>query len=157
MTIPELIFVDALDNHVVIMKAAVLKLYMYRQIHETSTEAGGVLIGERRGNHIVITDISEPGQGDFRSRTQFTRQGEHHQHKVNESFRTSFGYSVYLGEWHTHPEDYPHPSNIDLNSWRTKLKATQTMVMLIVGRNGIWAGKKNENEMTILSTSSEAR
>ncbi|HAT4499324.1 TPA: peptidase [Serratia marcescens] len=143
MNIPELVFTDDRGNHLVIMSEVVKKLYTYRQFHENSTEAGGVLIGERRGDHIVITEISEPGPRDMRSRHQFTRQGEHHQHKVNESFLTSNGYHVYLGEWHTHPEDYPRPSNLDLHSWRTKLQASEPMVMLIVGRSDVWVGKKH--------------
>uniref|UniRef100_UPI003CED28D9 Mov34/MPN/PAD-1 family protein n=1 Tax=Enterobacter cloacae complex sp. 280C5 TaxID=3395861 RepID=UPI003CED28D9 len=34
----------------------------------------------------------------------------------------SDGFLVYLGEWHTHPEDFPQPSSTDLRSWRTGLK-----------------------------------
>lgn len=142
MHIPELVFTDYHDNHVVVMCDVVKRLYQYRQLHPASTEAGGILIGERRGRHIVITDISEPGLGDIRSRNQFTRKGEHHRHKANESFRTSGGYQDYVGEWHTHPEDHPHPSCLDMKSWRTGLSASQPMVMLIIGRLSVWAGQK---------------
>lgn len=147
MNINELVFVDNFENHVVIMSDVVQLLNSYRQIHYASTEAGGVIIGERRGKHIVITHISEPGQDDIRSRTQMVRKGNHHQQKVNELFENSDGFLVYLGEWHTHPEDLPQPSNIDIKSWLTGLIATEPMFMLIVGRKGVWLGKKYGNDI----------
>ena len=63
MNITELVFIDDDYNHVVIMSDVVQRLHLYRQLHYASTEAGGTLIGERRGKHIVITHISEPGLG----------------------------------------------------------------------------------------------
>ncbi|WP_196062344.1 MULTISPECIES: Mov34/MPN/PAD-1 family protein [unclassified Serratia (in: enterobacteria)] len=150
MNINELVFIDNFDNHVVIMSEVVQRLNSYRQIHYTSTEAGGTLIGERRGQHIVITNISEPGQDDVRSRTRIERKGAHHQQKVDDLFQQSDGFLVYLGEWHTHPEDFPQPSDIDIKSWLTGLVATEKMVMLIVGRKGVWLGKKHGNDIKSL-------
>ncbi|HEJ1052114.1 Mov34/MPN/PAD-1 family protein [Morganella morganii] len=120
-------------------------IHLYRQFHYASTEAGGTLIGERRGKHIVITHISEPGLGDVRSRTRIERKGEHHQQKVDDLFQQSDGSLVYLGEWHTHPEDFPKPSSTDMRSWRIGLRATEPMVLLIMGRKQAWCGKKHGN------------
>jgi integrative and conjugative element protein (TIGR02256 family) len=145
MNITELVFIDDGYNHVVIMSEVVRRLNLYRQFHYASTEAGGTLIGERRGEHIVITHISEPGSGDIRSRTRIERKGKHHQQKVDYLFQKSDGYLVYLGEWHTHPEDFPQPSCTDINSWQTGLKATEPMILLIVGRKQVWGGKKHGN------------
>jgi len=47
----------------------------YRQLHHLSKEAAGVLIGERRGPHLIICDISEPGSGDVRDRFNVDRKG----------------------------------------------------------------------------------
>ncbi|MCL2891240.1 Mov34/MPN/PAD-1 family protein [Brenneria sp. MC1SB4.1] len=132
------------------MSEVVQRLNSYRQMHYASTEAGGTLIGERRGQHIVITNISEPGSGDIRSRNQVDRKGVHHQQKIDELFQQSDGFLVYLGEWHTHPEDFPQPSYTDIKSWLTGLKATEPMVMLIVGRKRIWGGKKYCNDIKVL-------
>lgn len=151
MNINELVFIDDFDNHVVIMSEIVQQLNSYRQIHYSSTEAGGTLIGERRGHHIVVTHISEPGSNDVRSRTRIERKSVHHQQKVNDLFQLSDGFLVYLGEWHTHPEDFPQPSYIDIKSWLTGLSATEPMLMLIVGRKGIWLGKKIDNDIKPLS------
>ncbi|HCV66883.1 MAG TPA: peptidase [Serratia sp.] len=150
MNINELVFIDNFDSHVVIMSEVVQRLNSYRQMHYASTEAGGIMIGERRGQHIVITSISEPGPNDVRSRNQVERKGDHHQEKVDKLFQQSNGFLVYLGEWHTHPEDFPQPSYIDIKSWLAGLKATKPMVMLIVGRKGVWVGKKNGNDIKSL-------
>ena len=77
----ELVFEDKNKNLVVIMPKALHQLYNYRQLEAFSCEAGGILIGERRGQHIVIWDISVPGTGDKQSRFSFERLGKHHQKK----------------------------------------------------------------------------
>lgn len=150
MNINELVFIDEFDHHVVVMSEVVRLLHSYRQMHYASTEAGGILIGERRGQHIVITDISEPGPSDIRTRNRFERKGDHHQQNVDELFKQSDGFLVYLGEWHTHPEDFPQPSYTDIKSWVTGLIATEPMVLLIVGRKGEWLGLKNGNHIKSL-------
>ncbi|MEQ5127734.1 Mov34/MPN/PAD-1 family protein [Providencia alcalifaciens] len=150
MNVNELVFIDDFDNHVVIMSEIVQRLNSYRQMHYSSTEAGGTLIGERRGHHIVVTHISEPGQDDIRSRSRIERKSAHHQQKVNDLFQQSDGFLVYLGEWHTHPEDFPQPSYIDMKSWLTGLTATETMLVLIVGRKGVWLGTKFGNNIKSL-------
>jgi len=150
MNINELVFIDNFDNHVVVMSDVVRLLQSYCQTHYASTEAGGILIGERRGQHIVVTNISEPGPSDIRTRNRFERKGDHHQQKVDELFEQSDGFLVYLGEWHTHPEDLPLPSYTDIKSWLTGIQATDPMVLLIVGRKGEWLGIKHGNDIKAL-------
>lgn len=46
---------------------------------------------------------------------------------------------TYLGEWHSHPQDRPHPSAIDRGSWaRTRRLHNRPLVFLIVGRTDVW-------------------
>ena len=138
----ELTFKDNDGHLVVIMSSTLKRLLIYRQHSWCSKEAGGVLIGERRGTHIVIQEISEPGEGDIRSRNSVDRRGPHHQKVVNEAFSRSLGTLQYLGEWHSHPEDIPAPSIKDLNTWERHLVDSKPMILLIVGREKIWAAKK---------------
>ena len=142
MTKIEMVFKDKDDYLVVFMPTVLDKLFSYRQLQPHNHEAGGVLIGERRGQHIVIFDLSEPGPGDKSTRYSFDRNGKHHQEKVNEAHNLSSGTMQYIGEWHTHPEDHPRPSAIDRNSWKTHLRASEPMVLAIVGRQSIWGAKK---------------
>jgi len=44
--------------------------------------------------------------------------------------------TLYLGEWHTHREDYPNPSQIDICNWRKiacKGQNSPWMLFIIVG------------------------
>lgn len=142
MTDTELTFTDSFGSLLVIMPTVVNKLRDYRQMNSLSSEAAGVLIGERRESHIVVHEISEPGEGDIRHRCFVDRRGPHHQAAVDEAFARSSGRLQYLGEWHTHPEDRPTPSATDLGTWRRHLAAQDSMVLLIIGRKDIWAAKK---------------
>lgn len=138
----ELTFKDNNAHLVVIMPAVVESLMHHRQLKAHSHEAAGVLIGERRGPHLVIHRLSEPGVGDFRSRYSVNRRGLHHQVAVDEAFANSGGTFQYLGEWHTHPEDEPTPSQTDIRSWASNLIDVDPMIMIIVGRKKVWAAKK---------------
>ena len=138
----ELTIKDDFGSLLVIMPSVVHRLLDYRQLDGSSNEAAGVLIGERRGSHMVIYDITEPGKGDIRSRFFVDRRGPHHQAAVDDAFARSSGKLQYLGEWHTHPEDQPSPSSTDLGTWRRHLVAQEQMVLLIIGRKHIWAAKK---------------
>jgi integrative and conjugative element protein (TIGR02256 family) len=146
----ELTFKDENGHLIVIMPTVVKRLFAHRQLSWNSNEAAGVLIGERRGPHIVIHEISEPGVGDIRSRHSVDRCGSHHQLIVDEAFLRSSGTLQYLGEWHTHPEDTPFPSTKDLNSWGKYLIDSEHMLLLIVGRKNVWAAKKITNTIVLL-------
>jgi len=138
----ELTFKDTDAHLVVIMPFVVERLLDHRQLDPHNDEAAGVLIGERRGPHVVIQGLSEPGKGDIRSRHSVNRLGAHHQIAVDKAFASSKGTFQYLGEWHTHPEDTPSPSQTDTSSWTTNLVDTEPMILIIVGRRRIWAAKK---------------
>lgn len=147
----ELTFTDKDGGLLVIMPTPLKKMLAYRQLGCFSTEAAGVLIGERRGPHMVVHEISEPGPGDIRRRCFVDRRGPHHQIAVDEAFISSSGMLQYLGEWHTHPEDSPSPSSTDLGSWQRHLiGGHEKMVLLIVGRKEIWAAQKDARIITPL-------
>ena len=146
----ELTFRDDDGHLIVIMPHVINRLMTHRQLNWFSKEAAGVLIGERRGPHLVIHDVSEPGKGDTRSRYAVNRRGIHHQLAVDNAFVRSEGSLQYLGEWHTHPEDTPSPSVTDLNSWKRHLVDPEQMVLVIVGRKHIWVAKKVAGRITPL-------
>lgn len=151
MTDTELTFTDKHGGLLVISPAPLNRMLAYRQLNWFSTEAAGVLIGERRGPHVVVHQISEPGPGDIRRRCFVDRRGAHHQKAIDEAFVRSSGVLQYLGEWHTHPEDFPSPSSKDIGTWQQHLIADrEQMALLIIGRKGIWAAKKDAGIITSL-------
>lgn len=149
----EVTFIDDNGHLVVIMSNVIEKLQSYRQLSPVSREAAGVLIGERRENHIVIHAISEPGSSDIRNRFSVVRKGSHHQELVNELHRTSGGTMNYLGEWHSHPEKMPSPSGTDKSSWQKDIKLAEPMVLIIVGQCAIWCGKRTGRKIDVLRQS----
>ncbi|WP_424963704.1 Mov34/MPN/PAD-1 family protein [Metapseudomonas otitidis] len=142
MTEVEWTFKDDSGGLLVVMPTALNILIKYRQMNRLSNEAAGVLIGERRGKHIIVYEVSEPGDGDIRRRCFVDRRGPHHQLAVDDAFARSSGRLQYLGEWHTHPEDYPSPSSIDIGTWHRNLSTKEDMVLMIIGRKGVWAARK---------------
>lgn len=147
----ELTFTDNFGSLLVITPSVVNRLLRYRQLNASSNEAAGVLIGERRGSHLVIHDISEPGKGDIRRRCFVDRRGPHHQAAVDDAFARSFGTLQYLGEWHTHPEDIPSPSTTDLGTWQRNLLEKGPIALIIMGRKQVWAAKKTAQNVVQMS------
>jgi len=147
----EMTFKDSDNNLIVIMPHVAERLLAHKQVKSDSAEAAGVIIGERRGNHLVIQHISEPGQDDRRSRYAVDRCSRIHQLEVDQAFYQSGGTFQYLGEWHTHPEDYPIPSPRDLKSWRKYLTDPEPMVLIIVGLSQIWVAKKAGSDIVPLT------
>ena len=140
------------DGSLVVIIPDVIKVFMsYRQLNVTSPESAGVLIGERRGSHIVIKTVSEPNNNDIRSRFTVNRIGTHHQQKVDQAFIDSKGTSQYVGEWHTHPEDIPIPSGLDFESWNENLNSNLPLILIIVGRKQFWVAKKYNQKIRTLT------
>lgn len=123
----------------------VLNVFMkYIQNDGKSPESGGIITGKIYDNLIDVMNCSEPSDLDSRSRYNFNRSFKTAQSFINEKFKKSKGEEIYLGEWHTHPEDFPTPSNTDINSFfktinKNRLNST-IHFMIIVGRISIYIG-----------------
>jgi len=116
---------------------------------EGETEAGGIFIGGYRGNHIQITDCTEPMGRDVRKRYLFDRKDPGHRLAAMVAWTKSFGTETFVGEWHTHPEDFPTPSLLDQATWNKIMgKRTLPAVFIIAGREGLWAGFGQQGRVT---------
>lgn len=146
----ELVF-RAQDQSLVVISPEVANTFIsYRQLSNSSHESAGVIIGERRGIHIVVKMLSEPSNRDIRTRFMVDRISKHHQKVVDEAFKKSNGELHYLGEWHTHPEDVPKPSMTDYRSWHKNLKSNDPLILIVVGRTNFWIGKKIKDNIEVL-------
>lgn len=115
------------------------KLKSFIQISPSSAEAGGLLIGYKRGKHFEITDITYPYKGDTRNRFLFERKDKKHINKLKSIRIFSLGKKGFLGEWHTHPEKNPLPSSLDLIEWeKTASYNEDILLFLIVGQETIY-------------------
>jgi integrative and conjugative element protein (TIGR02256 family) len=105
----------------------------YRQSNPDDREAGGILMGKRRGEHLEITFSAAPQAKDIRSRVRFTRHPYGHQEIAEQRFKATNGEENYLGEWHTHPENHPTPSYIDTRDWKRLSKTHRVPLVVIIG------------------------
>ncbi len=142
------------EGLILIEQQVIDQIRSFRQIEIASSEAGGILLGFRRGSHLHVTDLTLPGAEDKRSRTAFYRSAASHQKIAMSRWLESNGTMGYLGEWHTHPQKHPSPSPIDIREWKVILsKQPQNMVFVIAGndeKNWIGIGKNKNIAETLL-------
>jgi integrative and conjugative element protein (TIGR02256 family) len=105
-------------------------------------EAGGQLFANLQRGQWIISKATGPRSSDYRSRFGFKPDRVAEQ-EIADLFSCGLHY---VGDWHTHPQDLPRPSPLDLKSMRdTVQQSVHTLpgfLMAIVGRSsgtsGIW-------------------
>jgi integrative and conjugative element protein (TIGR02256 family) len=115
-------------------------LSAHRQCRDEEPEAGGVLLGFRRGAHLHVVGFTPPQARDIRTRYSFHRSARGYQELARWAWKESGGHVDYLGEWHTHPEAQPAPSGIDLREWRIICTRGSQKIFIIVGTVLNWVG-----------------
>lgn len=91
----------------------------YRQLDRKDCEAGGILIGrENKGTgNLIIEYVTSPYDKDKRTRFSYNRKDKKHIGFYNNLYEDNNGIYAYIGEWHTHPQDYPDYSLTDIKNW----------------------------------------
>jgi len=122
----------------------------YKQLSIVTTEACGVLIGSYdvgRGC-FIIQNVTDPLPEDLRNYSFFTMKDKGHQKAVNDAFKASEGKYIYLGTWHTHPEPYPTPSNVDIRDWDICIKRNEgrKLFFVIVGTEEVKVFIRSNNQ-----------
>lgn len=112
------------------------------QVQATLSEAGGILLGFRRGDHMQVVTATTPQRADRRHRYSFHRRDREHQRIATRYWKDSGETMDYLGEWHTHPTTSPSPSAVDRAEGQVICNTkNKPMVFIIMGMSGrIWAG-----------------
>lgn len=82
-------------------------------------ETGGLLLGRRSGNDLLVTAAGDPGPNAEHSPRRFRRDLIHAQRLADEAWARDG--SEWIGEWHTHPRGPQHPSPFDAAVYRTFL------------------------------------
>lgn len=127
-------------------KDAEMILENHRQEDGAAPEGGGMLLGRliEETDDVVIDEATVPSGEDRRGRFFFNRAKTAAQRYINLVWRTSRNTHIYLGEWHTHPEDTPNPSDHDLTNWRRLANQSKYeqdfLIFAIVGRKStrVW-------------------
>jgi len=150
-------------GRIAISKESSSRMKEYIQDSREKLEGGGVLLGRFiiDSKDIIVDHVTIPMIGDKRSRTSFFRGDSQHQKIVNNWWAKSAGTCNYLGEWHTHPENYPTPSETDLQGWKEKLKtdkfSSRYLYFIIVGIKElcIWEGDRRKLKFKKLNSTNE--
>lgn len=128
---------------------------MQKFIQNTNSkcEAGGIILGEVKGKHIYVTDVSSPKKNDIRKSTYFERKDKAHisfyEYRYNQNNCTK-----YFGEWHTHPEKQPTPSLTDKKEWNKICKMIkEPNIFLIIGTHNIYIEIKWNEEISLYTSS----
>lgn len=104
-------------------------------------EAGGTLLGSRRGPDMEILGWTVPGPGDDRRPRAFTKADPRHQAAATAAWNASGGTVAFVGEWHTHPVGGVAPSATDLRTWKRLTKASgrpMAFALVVAGEWGVF-------------------
>ena len=103
-------------------------------------ESGGVLLGTVHERGLLVTVATTPTRLDRQFRYLFERLPFGHRAIARRLWRSSDGKTRYIGEWHTHPQDIPTPSGIDLDEWQALASVRidrRPLLAVIVGRKAL--------------------
>ena len=131
-------------NTTIIIEQNVVELFNTFRQTRRKPESGGILLGRVYENEIRIKKASIPTIFDSSSRYKFNRHKNSAQLFTDYEFENSGGTIIYLGEWHTHPENTPIPSSTDIKMIITQFRKNKInedfLIMIIVGLIDIYIG-----------------
>jgi len=132
---------------------ALIQIQKFMQDKNFKREAGGVLLGRyiQDSLDIVIDEVTVPMWGDRRGLFHFFRVRRPHQKMIDRYWKKSEGTINYLGEWHTHPENIPTPSDRDINDWERQLNEDffdgNSLHFIILGIEGLRAWELSKKSL----------
>ncbi len=116
-------------------------------------ETGGIIAGELTGkSQWMITHITMPGAKSTHNRFSYKPDYEHDENEIAKIYRETNCNSVYLGDWHSHPNSSPYMSEKDKNVLEAIAKSKEARmphpIMLILGTSplefGCWTLMKSK-------------
>ncbi|AZG34008.1 Mov34/MPN/PAD-1 family protein [Shewanella psychromarinicola] len=130
------------------------RISTFRQLDSMDSESGGVLLGSHLNSigRLKITDFTTPLKNDRQTRNSFFRSNQHNI-EVQKVWKESCRRVTFLGLWHTHAEDIPTPSSVDIDDWKVTLRTSlydgEGLVFLIIGNKSakFWFGFKKSRQI----------
>jgi integrative and conjugative element protein (TIGR02256 family) len=150
--LPQPVVYSIPDSHQrIIVEAKVLNyLKSFRQLSSSNFESGGQLFAILTDGDVQIKTRNGPNKKDICSSFHFIPDLQLEQKAINSQFKKGLHY---VGDWHTHPQDEPAPSDLDFNTMSSCFSNSKhqldSILRLIVGRlegtNGIWLSQHTAN------------
>ena len=121
-------------------------------------EAGGVLLGYEKDDQIYIQIATDGGPKAIHEQFYFQADADYIDLQIDMAYANSSGQTVYIGEWHSHPEVNPDPSKKDLTSlMEIASTADEYTLLLIIGAQGFKASKFEAQSLSLICYSSSLR
>jgi len=124
----------ATEQRIVVRPPVVTHVHHYRQTRMFASEAGGQLFGTITSDAVNVEVATGPYPGDERSRYRYRSNPKAAQEAIEQQAKVGL---LYLGEWHTHAEDHPNASSLDVDAMRRLIANSRlnssALLMLIVG------------------------
>ena len=121
-------------------------------------ETGGILMGYLEHDVIYIDKASDPGPHAIHDQIYFRADANYIDMFIDMESANSFGKNYYLGEWHTHPQVNPEPSEVDFNSLYEIASTSQEFaILLIVGAIKFSKEKFQKQHLLILKYKDDRR
>lgn len=128
--------------NIIITDSVINVLQAHIQHNPKDLESGGILLGKLTEKQIEVMKASIPTQFDKATRVTFERNKISAQIIIDYEFANSAGQTTYLGEWHTHPEPIPNPSDTDNKMIRQQFTKniilTDFILLVIQGQEKIY-------------------
>ena len=126
-----------------LFEPVITQLIKSRQVGKDTPERGGYLIGYENAKTLnyTISSATPPSSKDYARRSFIRLSFRNHLKSI--TLKKTDGY---IGTWHTHPQEIPYPSSIDIKDWKESLKfnrkSTSYLIFIIVGLScfRVWIG-----------------
>lgn len=132
------------EFNVFISEKVIKNIERYKQDTREMNESGGIILGQVLNHNIFILNFSNPCKNDKSTRYSFERDKKNAQKLIDFEFIDSNGKTIYLGEWHTHPENSPVPSNQDIKMIKEQFKKNKLnekfILLFILGIQDFFIG-----------------
>lgn len=140
---------DSTAQRIMLQPPVVTHVQHYRQTWMFASESGGQLFGTISANAVSVEIATGPYPGDERSRYRYRSNAKAAQEAIEYQAKNGL---LYLGEWHTHAEDNPNASGLDVDAMQRLIANSRlnssALLMLIVGI------KKSAKGMALFSATS---
>jgi integrative and conjugative element protein (TIGR02256 family) len=159
-------FVEVHGGPSVVFESDALKSFgRFRQRRLWQREGGGQLFARFDGVHSHVEVATTPSRKDSRSRFGFTPDRPTQRAQIREFYERGLHF---VGDWHSHPEQSPEPSAVDLMSVRECFQQSRhdlkSLLLVIVGKrawpDGLWVGLVSRHavrRLRVQSVDSQAR
>ncbi|MCE5311437.1 MAG: Mov34/MPN/PAD-1 family protein [Acidobacteriales bacterium] len=109
-------------------------------------ESGGVLIGYWAKQQVIIVAATAPGPDAHHTSARYVPDQAHDEQQVAQAYNASRRRYIYLGDWHTHPNQDPYLSEDDCRTLahiaaHGPARATVPIMIVLGGGPSDWYAK----------------